>query len=170
MNLIRFFLALGGMVPLLIFPQTSDLERSGHKTTYNGDSIRLKPLIEKVRSDYENVIAERKEICEESIFDIGELIANGKKLQVVHQQSGIGISCRGIANILLFEEDEFIGFYRTDYVLILKIRGTQLLIKHENVESTPLIVDFSEGIPEHISFGVGYSGDFKDAEKYKRDD
>ena len=160
------YLILGALLTLQAHAQMSDLSVSDHSTTYFGDSMRMAPLIEMVRKDYKGIIVARDNLCTEEVYEVGEVVADGEPYLFILEDAGIGNSCKGVRNLLVFKDGNLLGFYRTDIIYVYTFEGSVLLAQGENLNYPPEKADLSNGLPDKLPFWTGIS--FNKASKYER--
>lgn len=137
-------------MPTLLVAQSSDLDLSVHRTTYKGDSTLMAPLLEKLRDEYQYVIVDREELCSEEVSEIGEIEIEGRKYLLLYQVSGIGNSCRGVNNLLIFEGKQFAGFYRSDLDWSFWIKDNTLCATSSFRDSAFDEIKFRKAFPDTL--------------------
>ena len=156
------------MLPSFLCAQSSlsDLERSDHNTKYMGDSTLMAPLLEMLRKDYERVIVPREQLCSEKVSEVGEIVIKEETYLIVYQESGIGHSCRGISNLLIFKNGHFTGFYRSDLDLNFWIQDGQLCSSSLAHDSSFDRINLSSGWPTVLPILNGLP--YNNAAKYEK--
>ena len=155
-------------MPTLLVAQKSDLDRASHSTVYEGDSALMAPLLDLLRSDYDGVIVSRDELCNEVVKEIGTIETDEGEYLLIHNTSGIGHSCKGVMNLLIFKENQFAGFYRSDLDWSFWIKDNKLLAISPFSDSAVDEFEFSSTLPDTLMTFPALK--LKPASNYKRDE